>query len=289
MEPITADLNTKLQQSEVFQSYKRSKYLSLKHSSYFHVYEGILAKYRGRSIIFIEIGVLNGGSLFMWRDYLGPAARIIGIDANPDARKWEKDNFEILIGDQSDSTFWDRVFAHTGPVDVVLDDGGHANEQQIITTEKCIPNIKDDGVLIVEDTHASYLTRFGNPSKYSFIAYCKTIIDSINSRFPSITASRNNLNKIVSSIEFYESIVCYRIDRQKCFTSSLLSNEGASSAAEDFRDHGSLLHDSVDLIVKHLPVLERSAFINRVGTRMARRIFSIRAKFKSRKVAKYFR
>lgn len=289
MDPLAPEIAERLQQLEIYKSYKRSKYLSLKHSSYFPVYEELLRKYRGRNITFIEIGVLNGGSLFMWRDFLGAAAHIIGIDANPDAKKWEADGFEIHIGSQSDEIFWDRLFAAVGSVDVVLDDGGHANEQQIITTEKCLPHIKDGGILIVEDTHSSYLTRFGNPSRFSFINYTKSLIDSINSRFPSVTVSRNRLNEVVSSLEIYESIVCFRVDRTKCFRSALLSNDGISVAARDFRDQGSFLHDSVDYLIRTFPVLEQSSVISRLGTRLARRVFSIRAKFKSRNLGRFFR
>ena len=225
----------------------------------------------------------------MWRDFFGPGARIIGVDANPEAIKWKRDDFEIYIGSQSDEAFWDRVFATVGSVDVVLDDGGHANEQQIITAEKCLPHIRDGGMLIVEDTHSSYLTRFGNPSKFSFINYTKSLIDSVNSRFPSVTVSQNRLNEIVSSMEIYESIVCFRVDRSKCFTSALLSNDGVSAEARDFRDHGSILHDSVDYLIRMFPALERSTVISKLGTRFARRLFSIRAKFKSRHLGRFFR
>jgi hypothetical protein len=145
----------------------------------------------------------------MWRDYFGPAARIIGIDLNPAAKKWERDNFFIFVGSQSDEEFWDQLFSSVGNVDVVLDDGGHTNEQQIVTAEKFMPHIKDGGMLIVEDTHTSYLTSFGNPTKYSFINYCKTLIDSINSRFTSANVSSNSLNTVVSSVEIYESMVCF--------------------------------------------------------------------------------
>ena len=31
----------------------------------------------------------------MWRDYFGPKARIIGVDFNPNAKKWEEHGFEI--------------------------------------------------------------------------------------------------------------------------------------------------------------------------------------------------
>ena len=42
----------------------------------------------------------------MWRSYFGKKARIIGIDLNPTAKKWEKYGFEIFIGNQADPFFW---------------------------------------------------------------------------------------------------------------------------------------------------------------------------------------
>ena len=41
-----------------------SEYFSIKHEKYFTVYEKILSKYRDKEIIFVEIGVKDGGSLF---------------------------------------------------------------------------------------------------------------------------------------------------------------------------------------------------------------------------------
>ena len=58
------------QNSESYISYQKSKYLSIKHNSYFQVYDDIFSKFRGEDVVFVEIGVLNGGSLFMWRDFL---------------------------------------------------------------------------------------------------------------------------------------------------------------------------------------------------------------------------
>ena len=54
----------------------------------------------------VEVGVLNGGSLFMWRKYFGENVRIIGIDLNPAAKHFDKYGFEIFIGDQADPKFW---------------------------------------------------------------------------------------------------------------------------------------------------------------------------------------
>ena len=62
-----------------FQSFQKSKFFSIKHENFFPIYEKTFQKYRGKPIVFVEIGVWHGGSLFMWRDYFGKDARIIGI------------------------------------------------------------------------------------------------------------------------------------------------------------------------------------------------------------------
>ena len=162
--------------TKTYKSFKKSKYLSIKHKNYFYIYDNLFEKYRNKNITFVEIGIFSGGSLFMWRDFFGKKARIIGIDLNPEAKKFEKYGFEIIIGDQSSETFWKNFFTKFGKVDLVLDDGGHTNFQQIITTNCCIPNIKDNGMLIVEDVHASFIKQnWYNPSKYSYINYCKKV------------------------------------------------------------------------------------------------------------------
>lgn len=220
---------------DVYKSYKKSPYSSTKHSSYFQVYGELLEPYRNRKITFVEIGILNGGSLFMWRDYFGPDARIIGIELNPLAKKWEKDGFEIYIGSQSDPDFWRKFFEAVGPVDIVLDDGGHTFEQQIVTTHCCIPHIRDDGLMIVEDTHTSYFKDWGYPSPYTFVEWAKKLADNINCRFPSVKVSSLPYKNSIFSVTIFESIVSFKIDRSKCFESFPTSNGGISSDAQDYR------------------------------------------------------
>ncbi len=228
----------------IFGSYMRSPYPSKKHISYFQVYSDLLEPYRNKPITFVEIGVLDGGSLFMWRDYLGPKARIIGVEFNPGAKIWEEHGFEVFIGSQSNPVFWKNFFKKIGKVDIVLDDGGHTNEQQIVTALSCIPQIKDKGILIVEDIHTSFMTRFGNPSKYSFIQYAKAVATNINKRFPGIQIQNSLLNKFVYSVSFFESIIAFKIDRKKCFENIAIDNGKlpvGGKKAVDFRHKGTLL------------------------------------------------
>lgn len=225
--------------AELIKCYLAAGHPSIKHSSYFQVYQEVLAKYRHTPITFLEVGVLDGGSLFMWRKFFGDSARIIGVDLNPNATRWVAEGFEIFIGSQEDPDFWKTIFESVGPVDVVLDDGGHSNSQQIITTHAVLPYIRDGGVLIVEDVHASYMRDFGNPSKYSFISYSKKVIDKINSRSSLLPWLRTGENSIVResvySCAFYESIVCFHVDRKKCFVSEPTINSTIEPVSRDFR------------------------------------------------------
>ncbi len=120
-----------------------------------------------------------------------------------------------------------------------MDDGGHTFEQQIITVHNCIPNINDEGLIVVEDTHTSYFKSFGYPSKYSFIEWTKKLIDNINSRFPSVKVSVLQYNKYIYSITAFESIISFKINRKKCFENESTSNDGITSNAADFRYEGS--------------------------------------------------
>lgn len=79
-----------MKNTDSYKSYVKSPYRSGKHSTYFRSYDHFFGKYRNKDITFVEVGVLSGGSLFMWRDYFGSKARIIGIDLNPNAKKWKK-------------------------------------------------------------------------------------------------------------------------------------------------------------------------------------------------------
>ena len=59
-----------MKSSSSFSAYKKSPYRSIKHTTYFSVYDHLFSKFRNKKIVFVEIGVLAGGSLFMWRNFL---------------------------------------------------------------------------------------------------------------------------------------------------------------------------------------------------------------------------
>jgi len=255
------DLNSNLR---LFQIYKNLKHVSLKCDTYFQAYEEIFNKYVGKKITFVEVGVLHGGSLFMWREYFGKEARIIGIDLHPKAKELEKYGFEIYIGSQSDESFWKDFFAKVGKIDILLDDGGHGNDQQIITLVESIHNTNDDGIIVIEDVHASYMKRFGNPSKHSFVNYSKYLINVVNSRFPDTKVKKNDFKNKIYSVSFYESIVAIKINSKKSIETTVLkNNENEMFKVADLRtaDHFPKISNYIN---KNLPVLHRLVIIRKI-------------------------
>lgn len=234
-------------QSRSRASYDRAPFLSIKHTTYFSVYDTLFSPFIGRAPTIVEIGVLGGGSLFMWRDFFGQDARIIGVDLNPDAI-WLRDHgFEIHIGSQSDPSFWEDFFRNVGDVDIILDDGGHTFTQQIITASTVLDHIKNGGLLVVEDTHSSYMAEFGGPSRLSFISWAKNLVDGVNHRFSGLSEKHDSDHQ-VWSVQFFESIVAIFVDRQLTTVTSLpTKNKGVLTGARDFREYDEHLHSDMDI------------------------------------------
>jgi predicted O-methyltransferase YrrM len=128
---------------------------------YFPMYERHLAKFRDRPVQLAEVGVYSGGSLPMWRDWLGPKSHITGIDIEPACKAYTGERIEVVIGDQGDPGFW-RSFLETRTVDVLIDDGSHRPEDQIETLRAVLPALSPGGVYVCEDVHrpSNPYTRF---------------------------------------------------------------------------------------------------------------------------------
>ena len=248
----------------IYKSFSKSPYKSIKHSSYFDVYEKLFHRYRNKPVVFVEIGVLNGGSLFMWRDYFGKQAQIIGIDLNPEARRWQEHGFDIFIGDQANPSFWQQIITKYPQIDVILDDGGHTYEQQIMTTELLKPHIKDGGLIVIEDTHTSYQNGFGFKS-VSFLKYVQKKIDQLHYRLKSLNKEANE--KDIWNIQSFESFVVFEIDREKIKSKTIeVTNQGKTIQAHDFRYTQNKLTESyINFAKKNFKFLEKSKITRNLG------------------------
>jgi hypothetical protein len=191
----------------------KNKRLITKWQHYFDIYDRYFSKYRGTDVVFLEIGIYQGGSLPMWKEYFGEKSRIIGIDINPACKKFEDINngIEVFIGSQSDKNFLIELKNKISKVDIILDDGGHTMKQQITSFENLFSHVKNDGLYMCEDVHTSYWLNFGGGFKRTgtFIEFSKNIIDKINAYHSEqlIFLKVDDITKSTNSIHFYDSII----------------------------------------------------------------------------------
>src|SRR6187551_1933001 len=85
--------------------YAHNENLIHKWDHYFDVYERYFAKYRGKKLNILEIGISHGGSIQLWKKYFGEQVQIYAIDINPECKKIKQENTTIFIGSQSDPVF----------------------------------------------------------------------------------------------------------------------------------------------------------------------------------------
>ena len=165
---------------------------------YFEVYERHFHKFIGKPVNVLEIGVYSGGSLDMWRHYFGPQCRIFGVDIAPECKAYESNGIKIFVGDQADRQFWSQFKRSAPRIDVLIDDGGHQPEQQIITLEEMLPHLALGGIYVCEDIHIDT-----NP----FAAYIAALCMNLNAwnirRETDLSVSPSPFQSTIHSIHSY--------------------------------------------------------------------------------------
>lgn len=128
------------------------------HHGFCDFYEAHLPDNVGR---LLEIGVLDGASLRMWRDYY-PDADITGLDIRPCE---PVDGCTILQGDATD---WDYL-ARLGTFDVIVDDGSHkTHDQQRTFNYLYYRALNPGGWYVMEDLHTSFNPDYVNTKVTTF-------------------------------------------------------------------------------------------------------------------------
>jgi hypothetical protein len=186
-----------------------------KWTHYFPIYERHFARFRNQSIVFIEIGVQEGGSLQLWKRYFGPFARIVGIDIEPSCKNVEEDQIEVRIGDQSNPEFLKTVIEEFGRPTVVLDDGSHMMAHVSASFDYLYPQLEQNGVYFVEDLHTAYWEEYGGAlhSPASFIERAKNMIDDLNADHSRGARPASSFSQTTLSMHFYDSVIVFEKGR----------------------------------------------------------------------------
>lgn len=148
---------------------------------YLPLYDRYLAKYRGTDVKMLEIGVYKGGSLHLWREYLGPKATIFGIDINPECAAVNGIDGQVRIGSQADPEFLARVVKEMGGVEIVLDDGSHIGRHIRASLNALFPLLAENGLYMIEDVHTAYSRRYdGRFSRHNFMRLVWQMADDMH-------------------------------------------------------------------------------------------------------------
>lgn len=194
---------------------------------YFSIYESLFAPLRERPISVLEMGVYQGASLKVWRDYFHPQSIITGIDINPDCARFDDPsrNVFVRIGPQQDSAFLNGVVSDLGPFDLIIDDGSHVASHLIASF--CLlfgRGLKEGGLYFVEDTHTSFWPEYRDTEK-SFLDFCYDLVEYLHFHYRLAISERRyrvggsdslpwievpKITAWLEEIRFFDSVVAIR-------------------------------------------------------------------------------
>lgn len=129
-------------------NYGTDKVPKLGHT-YTPYYHGLFKNRRESVKKVLEIGILSGASLFMWRDYF-PNAEIYGIDIQ--AIELDSPRIHCFKYDQTDAKQLQSFIDTAGDnFDLIVDDGSHRSNDQIFTANFLRKYLSSVGIYVIED------------------------------------------------------------------------------------------------------------------------------------------
>lgn len=150
---------------------------SSKGHSYCQYYDMFFSSLRNEQIRLLEIGVDEGNSLLMWAEYFSQG-NIIGVDIRDGYEYLHTDRISTAVVNQSakgELILFSELYSS---FDIIVDDGSHQSNDQILTLETLFPYLKPNGFYCVEDVLCDYDERWNKGR--SSIEYFKTLISNVN-------------------------------------------------------------------------------------------------------------
>jgi hypothetical protein len=165
-----------------------------KSPTYFREYERLFASLRNARIGLLELGVFEGRSLLIWRDYF-PNGTIVGVDVNDPSNRIASVRSHFVKGSQDDIEILNRaVEANGGPFDIIIDDCAHIGYLAKRSFMYLFPNwLKPGGYYIVEDIGTSFLPDYPDGAVF---------VDTLSSQEPDdATDFSSHMNGMVGFLK----------------------------------------------------------------------------------------
>jgi hypothetical protein len=197
-------------------------------------YERIFKPFRNDPVRIVEIGVQRGRSLRVWQEYFARADHVYGIgygnfqEATSQACATDaatrvatsRAKCTLYMGDQSDAKFLRHFVAETGgDFNVVIDDGSHVPNHQLLSFETLWPSVKPGGVYVVEDLETNWWKPTARVYDYSLanqtnvVEKWKGVVDTLNREFTGghsrLTDENAAVYGSIVSAEFGQNILFF--------------------------------------------------------------------------------
>jgi len=126
---------------------------------YLDRYDPVFAPWVNKELKLLEIGIHEGGSLLLWRDYF-PSGTIAGVDIDPPPKALaSEERIHLFQGSQADPRFLSDVANRVAPdgFDIIIDDASHIGELTRKAFWHLFDNhLKHGGLYVIEDWGTGY-------------------------------------------------------------------------------------------------------------------------------------
>lgn len=122
-------------------------WITVKHSYVENAYGELFKRIRNAKNV-LEIGIHNGGSHLLWRDYF-PDATVVGIDIKLCEQIKEEERIFQVIG----NAYCEECLKvlNDGKFELIIDDGPHTLDSMKYVVEKYLPSLTENGIMCIED------------------------------------------------------------------------------------------------------------------------------------------
>jgi len=138
---------------ELYEQMKKTLPLSDKGTvhDYINTYNSLFEPIKNDVKLILELGVAEGGSMCLWRNYF-PIASIIGVDLRPQCKQWSlpEHGMSVILGDVTNRQTFKYI---NQEIDIIIDDASHIKEQTIASFDILYPKLKQGGLYIIEDIY----------------------------------------------------------------------------------------------------------------------------------------
>jgi hypothetical protein len=157
-----------------------------------------------------EIGVLDGASLNMWAEYYHEA-QILGFDIEDKSDLKLQPNCKTEILDQGNLEMLKKL-SEQKDIDLIVDDGSHLINHQIMTFETLFSSLRCGGKYILEDLHTStpFSTGYNYENRKGTLEYFYNLMQGY---LPTNYPGQYRTNEIVPEIESVVMLSNFRNDR----------------------------------------------------------------------------